>query len=105
MDEVHEGSEVVRSVCGALDERTDNHGGRWLDGTVHTPAGSVEVSAFVEPDGRWQVVTFRTVVGGRLYRRWERRRRAVTARGLKMLARRWAAELAVRLERSESDGE
>lgn len=105
MTEIHEGSEVVRGVLGAIVERSDNHGGRWLDGTVHTPAGTVEVSAFVEPDGRGQVVTFRTVVGGRLYRRWELRRRAVTARSLKTMARRWAAEIAERLERSDSDGE
>lgn len=102
MSSVFEGSEVVRGARGAI--RHD--AGGFFDGAVHTPHGTVAVSGYVE-SGQFQTIRLETVRDGRMYYHWESRpaSRVVTDRGLKILARRWATELAVRLERSESDGE
>ena len=62
-------------------------------GAAHTPYGTVEVSAYIWRDGG-QTILLYTVRDGVLYRRWERRRRPLTERGLTTLARRWAQSLA-----------
>lgn len=100
MAEIHEGSEVVRGARGAI--RHD--AGGFFDGVVHTPHGTVAVGGYVDR-GRFQIIRLETVRDGRMYYHWERRpaSRVVTDRGLKTVARRWAAGLVGRLERSESD--
>src|SRR5690606_38530356 len=72
-------------------------------GAAHTPYGTVEVSAYIWRDGG-QTILLYTVRDGVLYRRWERRRRPLTERGLTTLARRWAQSLAAR-DTEVSDGE
>jgi hypothetical protein len=61
-------------------------------GVVHTPYGTVEVDADTWWDGV-QTILLYTVREGVLYRRWERRRRPLSERGLTTLARRWAHSL------------
>src|SRR5690606_29533904 len=72
-------------------------------GVAHTPYGTVEVDAAIWRDGM-QMILLCTVRDGVLYRRWERRRRPLSERGLTMLARRWAQSLAA-TDTEVSDGE
>lgn len=92
--QTHDGSSILRGAIGALYERETDDGTRWCDGATHTPEGTVDVSSITRP-GEWQTILLSMVVDGRLYRRWQRRpaRRAVSARGLKVLAGRWARDL------------
>lgn len=101
MSDFYEGSNTVRHTYGTLD--IDDRG--TIDGAVHTPHGTVTITG-VEL-GRDQFIRIETVRDGRLYYRWEHRRghKILSNRGLKTHARRWAQDLATRLERSESDGE
>jgi len=72
-------------------------------GVAHTPYGTVEVAATIWWDGVQTILLF-TVRDGVLYRRWERRRRPLSERGLMRLARRWAQSL-VASGTEVSDGE
>ena len=72
-------------------------------GVVHTPEGTVEVAAYIWRDGG-QTILLYTVREGVLHRRWERRRRPLSERGLTTLARRWAQSLAAQ-DTEARDGE
>jgi len=72
-------------------------------GVAHTPYGTVEVDATIWRDGV-QTILLYTVREGVLHRRWERRRRPLSERGLTTLARRWAQSLVAK-HTEVSDGE
>ena len=107
VSEIHEGRETFRGKASIGRLRTMYRGEDGLYtvetvGVVHTPDGTVEVAATIWWDGV-QTILLYTVRDGVLHRRWERRRRPLSERGLTTLARRWAQSLAAK-DTEASDG-
>src|SRR5690606_14355073 len=95
--ETYEGRETFRGRASRGRLRTmyrDEDGSPTAEtvGVAHTTYGTVEVAATIWRDGV-QTILLYTVRNGMLYRRWERRRRPLSERGLTTLARRWAQSL------------
>lgn len=90
----HEGSWAARGTSGqiAMCERGDD---AEYEGAVHTPHGTVLVHSYLLRSPRAQTIRLETVIDGRVHYCWERRpfSRAVSARGLKILAGRWARQV------------
>jgi hypothetical protein len=79
---------AVRRGGGCIEKRTLRSGAQWLDGTVRTPFGIVEV--MTSPADRYSRADF--VHNGRHYiRTWDGR--AFSERGLVMKARQFAAAI------------
>lgn len=96
--ETYEGRETMRGRASHGRLRTmyrDEDGSYTANtvGVVYTPYGTVEVYADIWRDDM-QTILLYTVREGVLHRRWERRRRPLSERGLTMLARHWAQSLA-----------
>ena len=104
--EIYEGRGTMRGSRGRL--RTmylkDESQAASTVGVVHTPNGTVEVAATIWWDGV-QTILLYTVRDGVLHRRWERRRRPLSERGLTMLARRWAQSLVAKDPEGETRAE